>query len=170
MCIQPTTFAFSHWTDEWLEVQKVNDIQSHRTNKWPTTIWTDLLLEIKVSFQGTLSHWLLQVSAAPWYFSHLFPGRPWSLPAGRLELLPLNWGFWIHSLSPQHFLQTMDLGKQPDLRTFHLMTKMKWKHEPYLSYESCWYNKAEVTLQRHDVYICLLRGETHVQSAAIHHC
>lgn len=39
-----------------------------------------------------------------------------------------------------------------------------------LRYESCWYNKAEATLQRHAVYICLRRDGAHALSVAIHHC
>lgn len=171
MSIQPRTFAFSHWTDEWLEIQKVNDIQSHRTNKWPTTIWTHLLLEINVFFQGTLSRWLLQVSAAPWYFSHPFPGRPWS-PC---------WKAWAASSE----LRILDPFPQPSaLSSDHGPREATWPENlpPHdkdevetwtlfiLSYQFCWYNKAKVILQRHDVYICLLRGGTHAQSAAIHHC
>lgn len=131
------------WTDEWLEVQKVNDIRSHKTNKWLTTIWTHLLLEIQVSFQGTLSCWLLQVSAAPCCCT--------SLP--RKTLVSPCWKTWAASSElriPSFLLPSaLSSDRGPTEATWPESLPPPDKDEVetwtlfILRYESCWYNKAE---------------------------
>lgn len=107
-------------------MQRVNDAfkatrqinESHNLNScwWLWESLSTALCPWRRTVPGFCSSLMLPTSA---------PHIIWASTAGGCKLLSQDPGVQAHYLGSKHFLQSVKLGKQPDLWTFHIRTQEK---------------------------------------------
>lgn len=106
--------------DAFKATRQIND--SHNLNPWlwPWESLSTALCPCRRTVPDICSS-LMFLTSAP----HIF----WAFTAGGCKLLSQDPGVQAHYLGSKHFLQSVRLGKQPDLWTFHIRTQEKQRPE-----------------------------------------